>query len=798
MAKRSNKLALRPRLSILFTTGLSTLALTLSAHATATDAAAPASDSVNSGALEEIVVTARKKTESLLSAPVDVSALTSQAIQQLNLDDVEKISAEVPQLKLIKAYSGSGAVFSIRGVGSAPIDSGIAQSVALQIDGAQLSQGDLVNLGLFDLDEVQVLKGPQALYFGKNSSAGVVSFTSKGPTDQVEGYGKVAYEFESRQPLIEGAIGGPLTDTFGARVAVRARSESGNTFNNVPAVTDPILGVAIAPQSGRVPNEHELDGRVTLEWKPTSDFTATAKLLGQHYHDNGPDAQYSYVACAPGQKTPTVLGVPIPGGACSFQGPNLDNGYFPDIEAVGIPGVSSGAPFSDQDTTINTLRLVYTQPLYSVTSISSYAYYDFGSFGANVGPLPYFGGFNGIKFNQESEELRLATTLNGPLNFQAGAYYEANSLLNTGYRYLGPFGPDPVTGAWYTSASAVKLDGHSISPFIEASYQILSNLEFSGGARYTDDQKGISHLGNSFVHAGATFLQPEGVFTSGSFSDNNWSPEATLTYHVTQDIMTYVAYKTGFKSGTYGMPSVISNGQTADTTKMLPEKSHGEELGVKGEFLDHTLRVLGDIYTYDFSDLQTVSFNGQTVSYIYANAAESRTRGVELETEWRALPELTLDAKVGYNKANFVSYATAQCYGGQTPAQGCVGGEQNLSGAPLPHSSLVSGVAGFNYDHPVGNYHVVLYGNANYNTRFNASEINIPHAEEGGFGTYDAGVRTGPKAGPWEVALYGRNLGNKFWFTTVNDSAGGAPGDLSAPSIAGGREVWIEARYKYH
>jgi iron complex outermembrane recepter protein len=797
MLKRS-KTVRRRRLSILFMTGLSTLTMGWSAHAAGTDAQTPSSTSENSGGLEEIVVTARKKDESLMSAPVVVSALTAQTIQEFNLDDVEKIGSEVPQVKLIKAYSGSAAVFSIRGIGSAPIDSGIAQSVALQVDGAQLSQGDLVNLGLFDLDEIQVLKGPQALYFGKNSSAGVVSFTSKGPTDQVEGYSKLAYEFESRQPIFEVAIGGPLTDTFGARVAFRARSESGDTYNNVPALTDPILGVAIAPQSSRVPNEHEFDGRLTLVWKPTSDFTATAKLLGQHYHDNGPDSQYSFVACAPGQTRPTVEGIPIPGGSCSFQAPQLSNAYFPDSEAVNIPGVSSGTPFSNQDTTIDTVRLVYTQPKYSVTSITSYAYYDFASFGANVGSLPYFGGFNGIKFNQESEELRLATTLDGPLNFQSGVYYEVNSLLNTGYRYLAPFGPDPVTGDWFTSASAVKLDGHTISPFVEASYQILSNLELSGGVRYTDDHRGISNLGNSFVHTGATFLSPAGLYTSGSFSDNNWSPEATLTYHFTPDIMTYAAYKTGFKSGTYGMPNVISVGQTADTTKLLPEKSHGEELGFKGEFLDHTLRVLGDIYTYDFSDLQTVSFNGQTVSYIFANAAESRTRGVELEVEWRALSELTLDAKVGYNKAIFVSYATAQCYGGQTPAEGCVGGVQNLSGDALPHSSLVSGVAGFNYDHPVGNYHVVFYGNANYNTRFNASEINIPHAEEGGFGTYDAGIRTGPTAGPWEVAFYGRNLGNKWWFTTVNDSAGGAAGDLSAPSIAGGREVWIEARYRYH
>jgi outer membrane receptor protein involved in Fe transport len=421
-----------------------------------------------------------------------------------------------------------------------------------------------------------------------------------------------------------------------------------------------------------------------------------------------------------------------------------------------------------------------------------------GSFGANTGVYPYFGGFNGIKFDQESEELRFATTLDGRFNFQVGTYFELSSLTNTGYRFLGPFGPDPGTGIWYTAYTAVKQIGRTGSAFVEGRYQILDNLEFAGGARYTYDRRYLGNLGNLRLHAGAdSFLSPAGRITSGDFSDNNWSPEATLTYHFTPSFMVYGAYKTGFKAGTYGMPNVIGIGQTADTTKLLPEKSKGGEVGLKGEFFDHTLRVLSAVYTYDFTNLQTVAFNGQTVSYIFANAAGARTRGVELETDWRAMSELTLSGKFGYNKATFLSYPTAPCYGGQTVAQGCVGGHQDIAGAPLPHSSLWSGNVGFDYDHAIGNYKLAFYGNVQFQSKFNTSEINIPRAEVSGFATYDAGFRFSPADGPWQASVYGRNLGNKFYFTTVNDAAGGSPGELSAPAQAGGREIWVEAKYNF-
>jgi iron complex outermembrane receptor protein len=253
------------------------------------------------------------------------------------------------------------------------------------------------------------------------------------------------------------------------------------------------------------------------------------------------------------------------------------------------------------------------------------------------------------------------------------------------------------------------------------------------------------------------------------------------------------------------MPNVISRGQTADTTRLDSEKSHGFEIGTKAQIFDNSLRAQLTAYSYKFKNLQTVSFDGTTVSYQFNNAAAATTKGVELQLDWQATPELRFASALTYNKARFKSFPTAQCYGLQaaTPGSGCVksaafpSGVQDLSGARLPHASDWMGSLSFNYDKPVGDYHVVLYGDVNYQSKMNSSEINDPAGEVPGFAKVNAGIKFGPSEGPWEIAVFGRNLTNRLYFTTVNDKAGGLPGEVSANSSSRPREIWVETSVKF-
>lgn len=406
------------------------------------------STSVNdSEGLEEIVVTVRRREESLMSVPVAVTGVNAATLQHYDIDSMEKLGEVVPQLKMEKAASGSEAVFSIRGIGSSPLDSGIPQSVSLQIDDAVLSQGNLIELGLFDLQQVEVLKGPQALFFGKNSPAGVVSFTSKGPGTELDGYAKAGYEFNAQEKLFEAAVGGPITDTLGVRIAVRYRETGGWVYNDSSAHLDPLLGIEIPSSLGKNPQQREETVRLTVVWNPLSDLTATIKVLDQHYGDDSDASTYTTVACAAGQTVPTMLGIADPGNSCNFTNRHAFANNFPAIEATNISDGNGGIGYSLQNTSVSSIKLVYQQPKYSVTSVTSYAKYDFYSFGNFASSAyPYFGGYNGIAFESGAEEIRLASNLDGRFNFQAGTYFEYNSTVNTGYSFLGPFGPDPTTG----------------------------------------------------------------------------------------------------------------------------------------------------------------------------------------------------------------------------------------------------------------------------------------------------------------------------------------------------------------
>ncbi len=172
------------------------------------DSAAPsgdgAGDSVSSSSspstgIDEIVVTVRRRSESLLSVPVAVNAIGPAALQRAGAVNLSTIGTLAPQVSFVRANSGAGAIFTIRGLGSNFQDAGVEQTVAVSIDGAQVGRGAIVNSAFFDLDQVEILKGPQALFFGKNSPAGVVSIRSKNPGDELEGYARAGYEFEARE-----------------------------------------------------------------------------------------------------------------------------------------------------------------------------------------------------------------------------------------------------------------------------------------------------------------------------------------------------------------------------------------------------------------------------------------------------------------------------------------------------------------------------------------------------------------------------------------------------------------------
>ena len=236
------------------------------------------------GGIEEIVVTARKREESLQDAPLTMSAISEERINEFDITSLERIAATTPNLYVGRVSNGSGAQITMRGIGASSATSiGIEQSVAVVLNGAYYGQGRVLNEGMFDLQQIEILKGPQSLFFGKNATAGVISLITAEPTETFEATVRVGYEFEAEQTRYEAILSGPISDRVGARLAVRYSDMDGGYFKNRSG-DQPYLALSpgfgaggvintTAPgDSSDTPAEEELLARVTLTADPTDNL----------------------------------------------------------------------------------------------------------------------------------------------------------------------------------------------------------------------------------------------------------------------------------------------------------------------------------------------------------------------------------------------------------------------------------------------------------------------------------------------------------------------------------------------
>ncbi|MEC3911894.1 TonB-dependent receptor [Sphingobium sp. CR2-8] len=303
---------------------------------------------------------------------------------------------------------------------------------------------------------------------------------------------------------------------------------------------------------------------------------------------------------------------------------------------------------------------------------------------------------------------------------------------------------------------------------------------------------------------------------SGRITENNWSPEATLTWHPSPDQTVYLAYKTGFKSGGY-QAALVNTGTRISDLDFNSERVKGFELGAKGQFLDRRLRLSLTGFAFNFSDLQVNAFDPQRVTFVVGNAGGLRQRGVELDGNYRASDSLTLRGAVTYVRNRFHDYV-GQCYSYAFPAgsvratavppPGCsfatttsLALQQDNEGKAPARSPDWSGNAGFDYNVPVDNMTFTISGDAAYSGSYNASDTFSPAAVQNSFWRFNASLAVATDDDHWRLALIGRNLTNKYYLTYASDRTGGAsvPGNLGEQRgvVARGREILLQLGYKF-
>ena len=770
-------------------------------------AGAQASGAPSRGAqIVDIVVTARRKAERLLDVPVAVSALSSETLERNNITSLSRVAEIVPFVSMPPVYAGAGGFFSIRGIGSPAPDPGIQQSVLINIDNVMIGRGRAASAGLFDLAQVEVLKGPQALFFGKNSPAGVVSVTTADPGNELAGFVRAGYEFEADEAYVEGAIGGPVTDTLGIRVAGRYSYMEGYIKNvaqpgpypcsGAGCPFEPWVSAGITTPGAdykRFPHGSDWGGRITAVWTPSTTFSAKLKYS---YGENKVAAYYD-TFCKPGLTHFTTLGFLDTQGDCKLDR-SLASSGLPPVLATNMQGGNEGRPYNHIKTHIATLNMNWDiNDSLSLAAISGFYKLDSGnSFVINLSAIPAFYLVAMEHSKGISQELRLSSNYDGPVNFVIGGFTDRITQRNDNSWLFARNAIDPATGNWYTFDRFSKYVSKSQSAFGQLRWDIIDNLELAGGVRYTRETRD-SLDGNTYINPnGPQIFRPVGDFFDRSLTNSNWSPEATLTWHPVPDQMVYLAYRTGYKSAGFSYPNVLTKVFTDASTTFRPERSKGFEVGYKAQLMNRRLTVQATAYTTEYKDMQVSSFDQATFGYIVGNAAKSRVKGFELQASLTPLDGLQLRGNIGYNDAHYVSFPTGPCPAGVVcPGPG---NSNDLSGRQLPRAPKWQGNFGFTYETPIAasGFKIGFNGDAFFSSRYYGQDNLDPNAVQDAYWKLNAGISVGPEDDKWKLSLVGRNLTDKLVARYMNDVAGAVPGNYAAV-IERPREIAIEGRFNF-
>ncbi|KQM21052.1 TonB-dependent receptor [Novosphingobium sp. Leaf2] len=754
----------------------------------------------------DIVVTARRRAESAQEVPVAVTVFSAQEIARRDLTSLERIAAATPQLVIGRNVSGSGAQLTLRGIGSNSLSIGVEQSVAVIVDGVYYGQGRTINEGFFDLASMEILKGPQSLFFGKNATAGVISITTANPTDHLTAQIRSGYEFNAHKVYSEGYISGPISDTVGFRLAVRGSKDFGSLFDNragniIYNTRDTPTAGTIAPNTAHVappsqsgPRERDILVRGTLRWEATDNLTATIKANFGLNKTRGGAWNYNIFACDGGTSTTT------PGVACTPGFYNRMNDLPKDI--ADQTALVRDYNFNDYRSWGTTGNIDYQLGKLAITSVTNYNF-NRNHWTADIdyqsSPTVNIWGGEVSRWRAFSQELRALSQFDGPINFLLGGYYQntkrtfdqvvinansENSAAPQGYRYVQ-----------YAKQSTTN--GETLSGYGQVIWKVVPQVEVTGGVRYIHETKDSSFF-QPYANprfAGINYDVTRRLVANQTF--NNWSPEATVAWKVTPDINIYGAYKTAYKSGGFSNSSILTPLTSADFFTFDPEKARGFEGGIKTMLFDRQLRLNVSLYNFKYTDLQVTYLDSAALSYNSVNAGSARTRGVEVEFDYapHGLAGFGINGSINYNKADYGN-GIAPCYGGQSLANGCTPGllvapipatattparpgtpGQNLDGVPTFAAPRWTATLGMKYDTSVGENLTAGFGiDSRYSSSYLTSAFGSPLSRQGSYINLDAQIHIRTADERWELALLGKNLTNRFVVTGVTDASGSGLG----------------------
>lgn len=669
-----------------------------------------------STAIEAVVVTAQRVEQNLQDVPVAVSAFSEETLWVNRMNSMVDIAQRTPSFTATEVSPGEPNL-AIRGIGTEGINSnaGGDASVVLFVDGVYIGRGGAAPLDLYDLERVEVLRGPQGTLFGKNVVGGAVSLTSRKPAFD-DDFIEVAGTFGNydRVELI-GRFNQALSSTFAVSGAVSSRQRDGFTLNETTG--------------NRVDDEKSAGGRLSLRYAPSDvlDLVVTLDHVDQDQK---------------GQPRDNDCNASFNGGVhCVGVNPNPRrvNTVFDGYLRREVTGISANVDYETQWGTLTSVTAYRT---------ADYAHAD-EFFSNPINPPTQISSYNENieESKQFSQELRLAfNAMDQKLHGVAGVYYlfeniERNEIL---------FQTFPVPAVTGVGSFPQDVDSTSFAIFGQVNYDVTEQLTVTAGARMTWEEKEADLAAVLLQGPG---LPPPLAEEFAVSADENWrafTPRFAVSYRLNDDAMVYASAARGFKSG--GFQGTPGTGASAEIP-YDPEFAWSYEVGAKTQWLDDSLRLNLAAFHIDYDDLQ-VSQLVPLCCVVIGNAATAEIRGVEVEALYRPLPGVDINASYSWLDAEYTDFAD--------------GATADHSGNTLQRAPKHKFNLGAQYEWSVGDLGTLM-ARVDWTRQskiyFEAS--NTPLEVQERYDVVDARLALRAHDDSWELALWGKNLDDELIKTHI-------------------------------
>lgn len=738
------------------------------------DASARRSEDVTASAgNDEIIVTARRREELISKTPVAVTAVGEAQIAQAGIRDLDGIRSVTPGLVSISSpiFRGTLTQF-IRGQGESGTDQSADPVIATYVNGIYMPSGTAAAFDLFDVQQVEVLRGAQGTLFGKNTTSGAVLITTKGPGEEFGGEVNLALGSYGRRTLTA-AVDIPFSADWGIRAAAGIKKSDGDYLNG--------------QDNSRAGGDDAKFGRLTIAGELGF---LSAKIVGEYLRDEG-DTPGAQILGGPAFNTVAAASQPAPFLPISTRRPGL---VFHDKR----DGLNTG--FNKQWQISGALDFDLGS-LGTLTSTTGYYDIDSDQFVDNSGvPYEAFVKYRRlVKRHQFSEEFKLNSTI-GSIDLVTGVYY-ANALVSDGNLISGtllgatPVGQPPFTVVGVQPIFKIRQRDKSYAAFADAIVPIVDGVRINAGIRYSSQTKAIT----GGTVCGFTNVEP-GDFSSCARNFNqsakftHLDPKIGIDVDLTPDVLGYAKFQTAFRSG--GFNGRSSNGNYGPYQQ---EVVHAYEVGVKGRILDNKLNfaLVGFYNEYDGLQAQFVQrvpnpfgptpafLNNTTVE----NAAGATSKGVELEASLRASNALRLSTSVAYLDVNFESFIIPSAAGGTV----------DLSNNSPRYSPKWSGSLRADYTHELsdgGNFtaNLTAYLTSSYQTYVNVVPGDRAETRDDGYTRLDSTVTWNSAGERFYLQLQLRNL-TKARYLLFANSAGTGVGFFG--TTAPGRTFLVQGGVKF-